>query len=283
MVGIAASADSKRITIYGHGLSVAQAFTLAPGIRLEPDTPAFSLDSTVDGCASFSDYAAVVQGRDLATFSLVIETRGDAEQLTGDAWNALWLFHLLSIACRSPALLLFAVSDGIQPRYSAANRTVFVRPVEKGHSATTDELVWARDHADAFSRLISIPEFNTAMRCFGNAHYLPDFDVRIMLLWSGIEGLLSVDAELSRRLALYAALIIDGSPEEKVRYFDKVKNAYGIRSRAVHGSKTKAEKLVEGYHMASRILTDLLARCVELGRVPTPTELDHLAVSGIPA
>ncbi|GAA3725379.1 hypothetical protein GCM10022268_36590 [Sphingomonas cynarae] len=68
MVGIAANADSKKITIYGHGLSVAQAFALAPGIRLEPDTPAFSLDSTVDGCASFSDYAAVVQGRDLATF-----------------------------------------------------------------------------------------------------------------------------------------------------------------------------------------------------------------------
>ncbi|GAA3725369.1 hypothetical protein GCM10022268_36580 [Sphingomonas cynarae] len=103
-----------------------------------------------------------------------------------------------------------------------------------------------------------------------------------MLLWSGIEGLLSVDAELSRRLALYAALIIDGWPEEKVRYFDQVKNAYGIRSRAVHGGKTKLEKLVEGYHMASRILADLLARCVELGRVPTPTELDHLAVKGMP-
>jgi hypothetical protein len=37
-----------------------------------------------------------------------------------------------------------------------------------------------------------------------------------MLLWSGIEGLLSVDGELNRRLALYAALMLEGSADEKV-------------------------------------------------------------------
>jgi hypothetical protein len=116
------------------------------------------------------------------------------------------------------------------------------------------------------------------MRCFGNAHYLPDIDVRIMLLWAGIEGLLSVDAELSRRLAMYAALMIDATPDEKAEFFEEVKRAYSVRSQVVHGSKLKTDKLLRGYKSAARILIELLARCAELGRVPTPTELDRLAV-----
>ena len=35
------------------------------------------------------------------------------------------------------------------------------------------------------------------MRAYGNSHTLFDPDLRIMLLWSGIEGLLSVDSELT--------------------------------------------------------------------------------------
>jgi len=119
------------------------------------------------------------------------------------------------------------------------------------------------------------------MRCYGNAQLLPEHDVRIMLLWAGIEGLLSVDAELSRRLALYAALLFDGSPDEKAGYFDTVKKAYALRSRAVHGTTLKKPKLEEGSRTAGRILIGLIAKCVELGRVPSPSELDRLAVSAI--
>lgn len=102
-----------------------------------------------------------------------------------------------------------------------------------------------------------------------------------MLLWAGIEGLLSVDAELSRRLALYTALLFDGSPEEKANYFERVKKAYAIRSRAVHGAGLKKDKLEEGVREAGQILIGLIAKCVELGRIPSPSELDRLAVSRI--
>jgi hypothetical protein len=127
--------------------------------------------------------------------------------------------------------------------------------------------------------LISEPAFSSALRCYGNAHYLFDLDTRIMLLWAGIEGLLSVDGELNRRLALYAALLYKGSTAEKIAYFNEVKKAYAIRSRAVHGGKATKENLRLGYDASSKILVSLLARCVELGRVPSSEELDALAVS----
>lgn len=96
----------------------------------------------------------------------------------------------------------------------------------------------------------------------------PEHDVRIMPLWA---GLLSVNAELSRRLALYAALL----PDEKTAYFDQVTKAYAVRSRAVHGGGLNKPKPEERYRTAGGILTGLIARCVELGCVPSAFELDR--------
>lgn len=118
-----------------------------------------------------------------------------------------------------------------------------------------------------------------ALRCYGNAAYLNDAQVQLMLLWAGIEGLLSVDAELRRRLALYSAILVRGSSEEKSRYYEFVKRGYDVRSRAVHGGKVGKEKLESGVSDATLILSDLLARCVEIGRVPSSSEFDHLAAS----
>ena len=281
MVVVVADVESRLVTILGHGLTIADSFELAPGIRLSSEVPKLDFDAVASGCRRFADYAATISGKDIATFSLQITDADGGRALATKAWNALWLFHLLSVACRTPCFSLYSVSDGAKPAFSAASRTPFVRPHDSSHPASTDQLLWAQRHASTFDRLIDVPEFRAAMRCYGNAHYLPDLEVRIMLLWAGIEGLLSVDAELSRRLALYAALLHDGTPDEKAAYFDDVKKAYAVRSRAVHGAELKQAKLEEGYRSASRILVQLLARCVELGRVPSSAEMDRLAVSPI--
>ena len=279
MVGVAAGSDSKSIVILGHGITIAEKFELSPGVYATPDVPKLDLQQTVAGCRQFTDYAAALHGSEIATFSLLVEHEEGGQALVTRSWNALWVFHLLSVACRVPCLSLYSICDGEQPLFSAASPSPFVRPFGAPHQATVAHLQWARRYASEFFRLIHVPEFSAAIRCYGGAHILPDHDVRIMLLWAGIEGLMSVDAELSRRLALYAALMLDGSPDEKSAYFDEVRKAYAVRSRAVHGSRLKKGKLEEGSRTAGRILIGLIARCVELGRVPSPGELDKLAVS----
>ena len=279
MVGVAAGADSKSIVILGHGLTVAKEFELAPGVLLSPELPKLDLNATVAGCGHFADYAAALHGSEIATFSLRVDEDRGGKSLTAKAWNALWVFHLLSVACRSPCFPLYSVSDGPQPLFSAASPNPFVRALLAIHDAQVDELRWAQRYVESFDKLTKIAEFSAAIRCFVGVRFLPEQEVRLMLLWAGIEGLLSVDAELSRRLALYAALLFDGSPGEKAAYFDQVKKAYGVRSRAVHGSGLKPEQQEEGVRTASDILVGLLKRCVELGRVPSAAELDKLAVS----
>lgn len=281
MSGVAASVDSKSVVILGHGLTIAEEIELTSGIFVSPNIPQLDLNATVAGCRHFSDYAAALHGSEIATFAMRIEHDDGGEALAIKAWNALWLFHLLSIACRSPCFPLYSVCDGAKPLFSATSPSPFVHALPCIHTATTADIGWARRHLAIFNELIDVPEFSAAMRCYGNAHRLPEHDVRIMLLWAGIEGLLSVDAELSRRLALYAALLLDGSPDDKENYFNHVKKAYALRSRAVHGTGLQKLKLEEGYRMAQNILIKLLAKCVELRRVPSSSELDRLAVSPI--
>lgn len=279
MVGISAGMDSRSIVILGHGITIAEQFELSKGVYVSPEIPKLELQQTAAGCKQFTDYAAAVHGSEIATFSLLVEHEEGGKALVTRGWNALWVFHLLSVACRAPCLSLYSVCDGEQPLFSAASSSPFVRPFRDPHHATVAQLEWARRYSSVFDQLIHVPEFSAAIRCYGNAHLLPEHDVRIMLLWAGIEGLLSVDAELSRRVALHAALMLDGSLEEKTAYFEEVRKAYAVRSRAVHGNGLKKGKLEEGYRVAGRILIGLIARCVELGRVPSPGELDKLAVS----
>lgn len=118
------------------------------------------------------------------------------------------------------------------------------------------------------------------MRYFGNSHYLFDFESRVMLLWAGIEALLEVDAEQSRRIALYCAIMLDADAAAKARYYDAVKKAYGVRSRVVHGKRLTKAARAKAYSTASDILVALLAKAVNLGRVPTQKELDAAATAG---
>lgn len=281
MVSISVSADSTKVTIVGHGLKVNNRFELSEGIYLSSRINPLDIEKTAEGCRHFSDYAATLNGNEIASFLVEIEDVRGGKALASKAWNSLWLFHLLSVACRSPCFLLYSESDGEKPRFSATTRNPFVYPLQKIHIASSDQLEWAKKYKNTFDELILNPEFSSAMRCYGNSHYLPDNAVRIMLLWAGIEGLLSVDGELNRRLALYSALMLNGSAEDKIEYFEYVKKSYALRSRAVHGGNIKPKKLEQGYESASEILIGLLARCVEIGRVPKPAELDQLAVSAI--
>lgn len=279
MIKVIATKRAQEIIIMGHGITVPFEFEISRGIFIDSKKPTLDLKVLTEGCETFYDYAAVLLMENLASFSIKVQRPSGGRDLAADAWNALWQFHLLSLALYSPCFPLYTVSRGETEQYSIANRNLIIRPVSKIVEATEDNLNWVKKHQSSFDSLIKVVRFSRAMRYYGNSHYLFDLDARIMLLWAGIESLLDVDAELSRRLALYAALMFDGKVEEKRAYFETVKAAYNVRSRVVHGSTPKTDKLQEGYETASLILARLLAKCVEIGRVPTPKDLDNLAIA----
>ena len=89
------------------------------------------------------------------------------------------------------------------------------------------------------------------------------------MIWAGIEALFGIQQELSFRLSLYIAKFLAGNgPSDETRnLFEDVKRMYGIRSKAVHGSKIKSDEN-ESVTDSSRLLHRLIKKCVELDALP---------------
>lgn len=277
MVGVIVGKEATKVYIAGHGLAVTRNVELAPDVHLSPKVVRQE-DSFGTTALEFQTMAAVLAVQRVASFSIVVKDQTGGQTLAAKGWNALWIFNLLSLTCRTPIIPLYSASNDRPPKFSNANRNIFIKPLPIVE-ATDDQLAWARNHYSAFVNLLSEGRFRSAQSYYNNSHYVLDHDARIMLLWAGIESLLDVDQELSRRIALHAALLLDGDSTEKVEHFRRVKRAYGIRSKVVHGSNSGKEGLGEAASFAGDILIGLLRKVVELGRVPSGAELDETAAS----
>ena len=262
----------------GHGITVGVEREIAPGISVSPAAPTIEASFGSRTVGELRETFNVMAMEPLADFSLLISHPDGGSPLAAKAWNALWVFHLLALACRRPVMSLYTAADS-GTRFTLANRNLVIHRLPTVGPALPIDLDWASAHFDAFNNLLKIERFQHAVRYYGNAHYLFDDDAKIMLLWAGIEGLLGVDAELRRRIALHAAILFDGTADEKAVYFARVRKGYDVRSKVVHGTGAQREDLKLGYALASEVLLALLRKCVELGRVPSAAELDALAAS----
>lgn len=277
MVGIRVGTGTE-VNLVGHGITVDDGHEIAPGITVSPAAP--RIESSFGGrtVGELRETLNIMAMEPLADFSLLISHRDGGQSLAVKAWNALWVFHLLALACRRPVMSLYSAADS-GTRFTLANRNLVIHRLATVGPALPADLDWAATQFDAFHALLKVERFQHAVRYYGNAHYLLDDDAKIMLLWAGIEGLLGVDAELRRRVALHAAILFDGTTDEKAAYFARIKKGYDVRSKVVHGTGAKTDDLKLGYAVASEVLLALLRKCVELGRVPSAAELDGLAAS----
>jgi len=274
MTKVVSSPTSTSNEIFGHGLRVSTETTLRPGIILSPSVPDIALDDLAKGCEDFADYSTCVLMKEIITFTLRVEEAEPGKALTVKTWNSLWVFSLLSLACSTPCMSLFTKNDA---KFAVSNRNRFIRPLADIADATQAQLDWAITYFDHFDSLVADESFSRAVRYLTNSHYLFDIDARIMLLWAGIECLLGVESELRNRIALHAAIMLDAEPAEKHAYLKTVRSAYDVRSKVVHGRAKSAADLQAGYEQAASVLTRLLRKCVELGRVPSAGELDAAA------
>jgi hypothetical protein len=277
MVSIAAGSGT-HLYIVGHGLRVDREVRIAEGLFLSPETPPAFDGSFGSTTSTLQAHAAMLAMERIATFSLRVEHPAGGKELVAKAWNALWLFSLLSLACRSPVVSLYSIAEGrLEP--SPANRNLIIRPAERNDPFSDEQLQWTRGNHQRFDKLVVDRQFSAAQRYYNSAHYLPDPDARLMLLWAGIEGLLNVDGELRRRIALHAAILHDGDREQKIALFRDIKRAYDIRSKVVHGAQADGDKLNSAVIFAGELLVGLLRKMVEMGRVPPTAELDEAAAS----
>jgi Apea-like HEPN len=281
MTAIVTSVDSTVATIVGHGIRIQEAYELAPGIILRPSTPSHSVQVVADGCNSLVEYAAVLSMQEYASFSMEIQEERGGKYLATKTWNSLWLFHLLALACQSPCDSLYTWSGNAKVNFALSTPHVTFQRTGPLVSATVPQLEWARSHLERFELIQEDKTFTASLMCYGNSHHLFGYAPRIMLLWSGIERLFKVSSELTRTLALYSALMLEeNSAEARYDCYKRIKKDYDLRSKVVHGALEKETQMEDAYIRASGLLVKLLAKCVDLSRVPTSEELDRAALTG---
>ncbi|MDK1378188.1 MULTISPECIES: HEPN domain-containing protein [unclassified Sinorhizobium] len=256
MVGISVGRDTEAILLVGHGLIIPEPYEIASGLTLvEPPEPR-SKAEIADATDHLSAYVAVLDGQAMQHFAIRIE--GEAIELAQRAWNALWTFHLLSLAVSAPVWPLYAVSVQPTPAYSLANRQLCL-PVNQVQRAGSEKLTWAKEHKALFDALVTDSKFSVGMRAFGNSQGLLDADLRIMLLWSGIDAILCApETRLRETLSRRASHLLAASDLERSDWYQYVKRNYQVRNKAVHGAVVERNVLKSGKEEAERILIALL-------------------------
>jgi hypothetical protein len=136
------------------------------------------------------------------------------------------------------------------------------------------ESEWIATHLSQFNQLASGDErFRFALEASIDWRYSKDTRAAIARLWAGIESLFGLSAELVYRIALFGSIGLAPRGEARLQAFRRIKGAYAIRSKAVHGEALAAEKLASGMSEAYEILRLLLLHCVIRGSVPNEEDL----------
>jgi hypothetical protein len=186
MVGVVVGEEATKVFIAGYGIAVDEDFELASGVSVSPKVIRQEDSFGSSTGRDLQTMAAVLAAQRIATFSIVVGDEAGGPALAAKGWNALWLFGLLAIACRVPVISLYSASNDPLPKFSNANRHLFIRPIGIG-KASENDLAWARDNYASFDSLLAEARFRSAQRYYNNSHYVIDDDARIMLLWAGIE------------------------------------------------------------------------------------------------
>lgn len=278
MTGVGTVVGAKDIFLLGHGVQVANPIELHKNVTLVPSFPEYGpgeepADYLTGACLRFMN--------SVANSAIRIHGIRKRADLLGLAWNQLWTFRLVALACGRPYFSLFSVAEGTkETRYVISNRHGIFPVIPDIHTLTDDETEWLRTNFLNFWTVMKEDAFTNSARYLSNSYFIRDPEAQLMLIWAGIERLIGTEAELRHRVAVYATIMSSRSEEGGVRLFKAVKSAYDFRSRVVHGGISDGEKISAGLVSAQDILYDLLRRCVELGRVPTTAELEKLSLSG---
>jgi hypothetical protein len=279
MTGVSAPAGAKEIFLLGHGVRISGEVQLDRIAALVPEFPRYQPDP--DSEYDFLTCASLIYMDRLADSAIRISHKRSSKELLQLAWNHLWTFRLISLACRSPYFQLFSASSSKgRTRYTIANRYLIFPEIREIHELTAQEAEWVGSNFGGFWEVMENPAFQNSVRYLANSYFIRDPEAQLMLTWAGIERLIGTEAELRHRVAVYATILSSLSEQEGYELFKKVKSAYDFRSRVVHGRVSDGEKIRNGLSDAQRILYNLLRRCVELGRVPPLSELERISMSG---
>lgn len=149
-----------------------------------------------------------------------------------------------------------------------AKRLAKASPVDNG------DLQWVGDNLLQFAQLLEIPNFRLAVESLATHQHQASDRMMVAMLWSGIEALFSIQAELSFRLSTFVATVLEPPGAKRRDQYLRMKKLYSTRSKAVHGAKLSVQHIHEHVVEVRLILSRLLCAFIEIGKVPLEGEIE---------
>jgi len=128
---------------------------------------------------------------------------------------------------------------------------------------------WVFLHLTTFADLLENPRFRLAVDALTTHQQLINFRMMVASLWSGLEALMGISSELTFRISLFTACILEGRGEQRTKLFRSIRKLYEFRSKAVHGATITDEAMKQHIIEVRHLLSQVIQNMVETQEVPT--------------
>lgn len=272
------SAEADETFIFLNGIVARSDIQLAEGVLLQPaDTSHLDFDCALSTCSQPDDIAVVMAFIPRISSQFRISA-GSPTEASIMAWNSSWDAALLS------AIFNTEIGFNIQSNHSASDLSSSskLRAIHRHMSGFNDaapytlsesDADWISNHFTAARSLMENDIFQTAVQCLTTYHWHPNPRIKLALIWAGIEGNFGASSEIRFRISLYVARFLFPDNEcERKETFQKVKELYNVRSKAVHGAKLKGDLQTASVESAN-LLNLLIVKCIETRSLPLEADL----------
>lgn len=261
-----------------NGISVRSEIQLEDGLLLQPaDTSHIDFNGAISVCAQPDDIAVVLAfiPRISSQFRIIAPS---PQSVALKAWNSSWDALLLS------AIFHTEIGFNIQSSHSAADisSSSSLRAIHRHMSGFNDsrpytisdsDIDWISRHFSSALTLLEDDRFQTAVQCLSAYHWHPNPRIKLAMIWAGIEGIFDATSEIRFRISLYIARFLYPDDEfERKKTYQRVKELYNVRSKAVHGAKLKGDLQVASTDSAN-LLNALIVKCIETRSLPLEEDL----------
>ena len=154
--------------------------------------------------------------------------------------------------------------------------TKFLVPDNAKTTLVKEDAYWIRNNYETFNSLAAESKsFRFALATAVNWQYSSEPRIAIAQLWSGIEAVFDISSELSYRISLLIASMLEPRGVARQARFAQVRKLYGVRSKAVHGEELSDVKLTRAMLESFDILSKLLLLNVEKGHPFTQEDFEE--------
>jgi hypothetical protein len=269
------------------GLDIQQdEFELAPGVTLQRirNHPSFqSLSERLSDPMAIGLVQHYVNKKSLR-FELVIDTEYLEEKISVPELADL-IVTAIGVKTESDIICLTTceVSWGSMDRLTnqkfktRIENATYMPNLYRPMLVSDNDLAWIKENLRAILDLNTDAKFATAFKSFSAQMHCAEPSLAVAQTWAGIESLVGGKFQASYSLSLLAALLLEprGASCESRR--KAIRSLYDRRSDIIHGRSLRLEQVTAHAMDARRLLSQLLSKLIELGRVYDDENIHTLA------